>query len=315
MTTAFVFPGQGSQSVGMLSQLADSNIEVRATFEAASRVLGYDLWSLVQQGPESELKATERTQPAMLTAGVATWRVWCERGGRVPDVVSGHSLGEFTALVCAGVLQFEDAVDLVRFRGMAMQEAVPQGTGAMAAIMGLSEADIEAACAEAAQGGIVSAANFNSPGQVVIAGDTAAVQRAIEACKARGAKRALPLPVSAPFHCALMLPAGQRLGERLAKITLKPPRIAYRSAVDAQLHSDPDAIRALLVRQASQPVRWTATVQALVDAGARAIVECGPGKVLTGLDRRIVKAPDVQCIAIDDDATLQTALDTIGRTA
>lgn len=292
----------------MLSQLADSHIEVRATFEAASRVLGYDLWSLVQKGPESELKATEITQPAMLTAGVATWRVWCERGGPLPDVVGGHSLGEFTALVCAGALEFEDAVDLVRFRGQAMQEAVPAGTGAMAAIMGLGEADIEAACAEAAQGGVVSAANYNAPGQVVIAGDVAAVQRASDACKARGAKRAVPLPVSAPFHCALMLPAAQRLQQRLAQIAMKSPRIAFRSAVDAQLHANADDIRALLVRQASQPVRWTATVAALVEAGARTLVECGPGKVLTGLNRRIAKGDTVQCLAIDDDASVKAAL-------
>ena len=311
MSTAFVFPGQGSQSVGMLSQLADQHIEVRATFEAASRVLGYDLWALVQQGPEAQLKSTEITQPAMLAAGVAVWRVWSERGGAMPAEVAGHSLGEFTALVCADALVFEDAIELVRFRGMAMQQAVPQGTGAMAAIIGLEDGAIEAACAEAARaqpGGVVSAANFNSPGQVVIAGDVAAVQRAIEACKARGAKRALPLPVSAPFHCALMLPAAERLRERLASSAVKTPRIAFRSAVDARLHGDPDDIRALLVRQASQPVRWTATVTALVEAGTRVIVECGPGKVLTGLNRRISKQPDLQCMAIDDDESLQAAL-------
>jgi [acyl-carrier-protein] S-malonyltransferase len=315
MSLAFVFPGQGSQSVGMLSQLADRHIEVRATFQAASRVLNYDLWRLVQEGPDEQLKATERTQPAMLAAGVAIWRVWCERGGSQPQVVSGHSLGEFSALVCAGALVFEDAVELVRFRGMAMQEAVPQGTGAMAAILGLEEADIEAACAEAAQGGVVSAANFNSPGQVVIAGDVAAVQRAIAAAKARGAKRAVPLPVSAPFHCALMLPAAERLRERLANVVVQSPRIAFRSAVDAQLHSDPDDIRELLVRQASQPVRWTATVRALIDNGTRTLVECGPGNVLSGLNRRISKLPDLQCLALDDDEALQAALSSIGHTA
>lgn len=315
MSLAFVFPGQGSQSVGMLAALADHHVEVRATFEAASGVLRYDLWKLVQQGPEAELKATERTQPAMLAAGVATWRVWCKRGGAQPQVVAGHSLGEFSALVCAGALAFEDAVELVRFRGMAMQEAVAQGSGAMAAIIGLDEAQIEAACAAAAQGGIVAPANFNSPGQVVIAGDSAAVQRAIDNAKARGAKRALPLPVSAPFHCALMLPAGERLRERLAQISLHSPRIAFRSAVDGALHSDPDDIRQLLVRQASQPVRWTATVQALLDQGARTLVECGPGRVLTGLNRRIAKLPDLQCIAVDDEESLQSALAIAGPSA
>lgn len=308
MSLAFVFPGQGSQAVGMLAELAEQNIEVRATFEAASSVLGYDLWQLIQQGPAEQLQATERTQPIMLAAGVATWRAWCSRGGSVPVVMCGHSLGEFTALVCAGALGFEDAVDLVRFRGRAMQEAVPQGRGAMAAILGLGDTELVAACAAAAQGAVVAPANFNAPGQTVIAGETAAVQRAIEAAKARGAKRALPLSVSAPFHCALMQPAAERLRERLERISMQTPRIAFRSSVDAALHLDPEDIRALMVRQAVSQVRWTDTVLALIANGAKKIVECGPGQVLTGFNRRIARAAEVQCLALDDNASLENAL-------
>src|SRR5688572_27783572 len=230
MSLAFVFPGQGSQSVGMLGSLAATEPTVKETFTEASAVLGYDLWQLCQTGPEEQLNSTEKTQPAMLAAGVAVWRVWQKRGGTAPKVVSGHSLGEFTALVCAEALDFRTGIDLVRFRGQAMQAAVPVGQGAMAAILGLDDADVEAACAEAAQGKVVEAVNFNAPGQVVIAGDSAAVQRAIEACKARGAKRAIALPVSVPSHSSLMRAAGDRLGERLASIELHPPRIEYISA-------------------------------------------------------------------------------------
>lgn len=305
MSVAMVFPGQGSQSVGMLAGLAQSEAVVRQTFEEASAVLGYDLWQLVQQGPEAELNATEHTQPAMLCAGVATWRAWLGRGGPEPAVVCGHSLGEFTALVCAGALDFAAAVDLVRFRGQAMQAAVPAGSGAMAAILGLEDAVVEEACREAAQGEIVAPANFNAPSQVVIAGHAAAVQRAMAIAKARGAKRALPLPVSVPAHSALMRPAAERLAERLAGIVLRAPRIRYVSAVDAAVH-ELSGLRELLVRQLASPVRWTRTVQALAAGGARRILECGPGKVLTGLDRRI--CPDLEHLALEDAAALEAAL-------
>lgn len=297
---AFVFPGQGSQSVGMLAKLADESPVVRNTFAEASSVLGYDLWQLCSAGPAEELNSTERTQPAMLAAGIATWRLWQERKSPQPAVVTGHSLGEFTALVAAGALDFATCVDLVRFRGQVMQAAVPAGTGAMAALLGLEDADVEAACREAsAQGGVVEAVNFNSPGQVVIAGERAAVLRAIDAAKARGAKRALELPVSVPSHSSLMKPAGERLGEKLASTTFSKPAIRYVSAVDAQEHSDPDDIRALLVRQLSSPVRWTATVGALTGSGIRQVVECGPGQVLAGLVKRIERGRETQTFVLE----------------
>ncbi len=297
---AFVFPGQGSQQVGMLAKLADESPVVRATFAEASDVLGYDLWQLCSAGPVEELNSTERTQPAMLAAGIATWRLWQERNAPQPGVVTGHSLGEFTALVAAGVLDFKTCVDLVRFRGQVMQAAVPAGTGAMAALLGLEDADVEAACREAsAQGGVVEAVNFNSPGQVVIAGERAAVLRAIDAAKARGAKRALELPVSVPSHSSLMKPAGERLGGKLASTTFDKPSIRYVSAVDAQEHSDPDDIRALLVRQLSSPVRWTSTVAALTASGIRQVVECGPGQVLAGLVKRIERGRDTQTFVLE----------------
>ncbi len=307
MGFAFVFPGQGSQSVGMLAGLAQAEPVVRATFGEASGVLGYDLWQLVSAGPEEALNATERTQPAMLAAGVATWRVWEARGGGLPQVVSGHSLGEFTALVCAGALDFAAAVDLVRFRGQAMQQAVPAGTGAMAAILGLDDAEVEAACALAAQGGVVEPANFNSPGQVVIAGDSAAVARAIEAAKARGAKRAVLLPVSVPSHSSLMLGAAERLRERLAGVALQAPGIRYLSAVDATEHERPDEIRALLVRQLSSPVRWSQTVRALATPDVHQVIECGPGKVLTGLNKRIEKREGLSFLALEDPPSVEAA--------
>lgn len=308
MNFAFVFPGQNSQSVGMLAELAATDPIVQTTFEDASAVLGYDLWELIQQGPEERLNATEFTQPAMLTAGVATWRLWHRRGGPAPAWVAGHSLGEFTALVCAEALELAPAVELVAFRGKAMQEAVPRGTGAMAAILGLEDAQVEAACQEAAQGGIVEPVNFNSPGQVVIAGQAEAVQRAMEAAKTRGAKRAVLLAVSVPSHSSLMLPAARRLEERLASVSVKAPRIGYLSAVDATRHEDPEDIRRLLVRQLASPVRWTDTVRALAAAGAAQIIECGPGKVLTGLNRRIEKRPGLDFLALEDSATLTAAL-------
>ncbi|MBV8341516.1 MAG: ACP S-malonyltransferase [Gammaproteobacteria bacterium] len=308
MGFAFVFPGQGSQSVGMLGALAGAEEQVRSTFAEASRVLGYDLWALVSDGPEAQLNATERTQPAMLAAGVATWRVWRARGGAIPAVVSGHSLGEFTALVCAEALDFPTAIALVRFRGQVMQEAVPEGSGAMAAILGLDDEPLAALCREAAQGGVVEPANFNSPGQTVIAGDAAAVSRAMEAARARGAKRALLLPVSVPSHSSLMRPAGERLRERLAGLALRPPRIRYVSAVDARAHEDPGDIRELLVRQLSSPVRWTETLRALASGGIAQVIECGPGKVLTGLNRRIERRPDLGFLALEDPAAIAAAL-------
>ena len=308
MAFAFVFPGQGSQSVGMLADLAAAEPQVRATFEEASQVLGYDLWQLVAEGPADALNATERTQPAMLSAGVATWRVWNARGGALPAVLSGHSLGEFTALVCAQALKFPAAVELVRYRGELMQQAVPAGSGAMAAILGLEDAQIEAACAEAAQGAIVEPANFNSPGQVVIAGDAVAVARAIEAARARGAKRAVLLPVSVPAHSSLMRAAAQRLAERLGALDLGRPKIRYVSAVDAAAHEEPEDIRALLVRQLSSPVRWTDTLRAVSAAPIAQVIECGPGKVLTALNRRIERRDGLSFLALEDPASLQAAL-------
>jgi [acyl-carrier-protein] S-malonyltransferase len=302
---AFVFPGQGSQAVGMLGKLAAESPIIRQTFDEASRVLGYDLWQLCQQGPAEDLNATEKTQPAMLVAGIATWRLWQERQGALPAIVTGHSLGEFTALVAAGAIDFTGCVDLVRFRGKVMQEAVPAGTGAMAALLGLEDGEVEAACREATRsfegraGAVVEAVNFNSPGQVVIAGEKAAVLRAIEVAKSKGAKRAIELPVSVPSHSSLMKSAGVRLGERLASTEIRAPRIRYLSAVDAHEHSSPDEIRALLVSQLSSPVRWTATVAALGTAGVRQVIECGPGGVLTGLVKRITRGGDMQTLALE----------------
>jgi [acyl-carrier-protein] S-malonyltransferase len=308
MSFVFVFPGQGSQSVGMLAALAAAQPVVRTTFEEAARVLGYDLWALVSEGPEAALNATERTQPAMLAAGVATWRAWRERGGAPPAAVSGHSLGEFTALVCAGSLEFGAAVDLVRFRGAAMQAAVPEGGGAMAAILGLDDEAVLALCREAARDGVVEPVNYNSPGQVVIAGDTAAVQRALEAARTRGAKRAVTLPVSVPAHSSLMRTAGDRLRSRLADIEVRAPGIRYVSAVDAAAHEDPEEIRSLLVRQLSSPVRWTQTLRALCSAEVAQVIECGPGRVLTGLNRRIERREGLSFLALEDPQSLAAAL-------
>jgi len=308
MSFAFVFPGQGSQSVGMLAALGAAEPAVQSTFAEASRVLGYDLWQLVSEGPAEALNATERTQPAMLAAGTAVWRVWRARGGSVPARVSGHSLGEFTALVCAGALDFPAAIELVRFRGQVMQEAVPAGGGAMAAILGLEDEVVLAVCREAAGSGIVEAANFNSPEQIVIAGERSAVQRAIEAAKARGAKRAVLLPVSVPAHSSLMRGAGERLRTRLASQPVRTPEIPYVSAVDAREHTAPEDIRELLVRQISSPVRWTDTLRVLSAGPIAQVVECGPGKVLTGLNRRIERRPDLAFLALEDPASIETAL-------
>jgi [acyl-carrier-protein] S-malonyltransferase len=294
----------------MLSSLLslDTDGVIRGTFNEASEVLGYDLWRLVQEGPEDQLSATERQQPAMLAAGVATWRLWRACGGAVPSVVSGHSLGEFTALVCAGSLELRSAIDLVRFRGQAMQEAVPLGTGAMAAILGLDEAALEDACREAAHGEVVAPANFNAPGQIVIAGHTAAVQRAIEGAKARGAKRAVLLPVSVPSHTTLMRAAAERFAGRLKNVQISEPHMRYISAVDGASHQNPRDVHELLIRQLSSPVRWLDTVKAVVGTGISQLIECGPGKVLTGLNRRIEKREGLEFLALEDPASMQAAL-------
>jgi [acyl-carrier-protein] S-malonyltransferase len=308
MSTAFVFPGQGSQSIGMLGALAVAEPLVQHTFEEASEVLGYDLWQRVSAGPAELLNATECTQPAMLAAGVATWRVWQKAGGPVPSVVLGHSLGEFTALTVAGALEFAAAVRLVQTRGRLMQAAVPQGRGGMAAILGLEDAQVVQACEEAAQGEVVQAVNFNSPGQVVIAGHATAVARAIEKAKALGAKRALPLPISVPSHSSLMEAASDELGVALTRADLRNPTLAFWSPADAAPHSDADALRALLQIQLARPVHWTDTIRKLAAQGVTRFIECGPGKVLTSLNRRIEKRPEIQCMAIDDPATLAAAL-------
>jgi [acyl-carrier-protein] S-malonyltransferase len=331
MSLAFVFPGQGSQSVGMLGSLAKLSPVVEATFAEASDVLGYDLWQRCQSGPVELLNATECTQPAMLTAGVATYRLWRERGGAVPTLMAGHSLGEFTALVAAGSLDFKTAVALVKFRAEAMQSAVPQGAGAMAAIIGLDDSDVEAACREAADGGgvedgsvvqdgsavqdggvvgasVVEAVNFNAPGQVVIAGTAAAVARAIDAATARGALRALALPVSVPAHSSLMAPAAVKLRERLAATAVQAASGVRVYGVDVKVHAEPDEIRAGLVKQLHTPVYWAATVRTLIAAGATRLIECGPGKVLTGLNRRIDKNRDLKMLALEDAASLEAGL-------
>lgn len=308
MAFAFVFPGQGSQSIGMLSALASAEPLVQETFAEASSVLGYDLWKLCQEGPEESLGQTERTQPAMLAAGIATWRVWRKHGGGLPSAMAGHSLGEYSALVAAGALDFATAIALVQFRGQAMQAAVPAGQGAMAAILGADDAVIDAACREAAQGEIVQPANFNSPGQIVIAGGAAAVDRAIEILKARGAKRAIKLPVSVPSHSPLMAPAAEKLSQRLTDIKFETPAVKDIYTVDVRKHGDAAAIREALVQQLVGPVRWTQTIQAMVASGVKVIVECGPGRVLTGLNRRIEKNKEIAMLAIEDSDSLQAAL-------
>lgn len=308
MAFVFVFPGQGSQSVGMLRSLAEAEPLVGETFAEASDTLGYDLWKLCQEGPEELLGATERTQPAMLVAGVATWRVWRKHSGGMPAAMAGHSLGEYSALVAAGALDFRTAVALVQFRGQAMQAAVPAGQGAMAAILGIDDAEVEAACREAAQGEVVQAANFNSPGQVVIAGTAAAVDRAIEIAKAKGAKRAMKLPVSVPSHSALMQPAAEKLAARLQATAFAAPQVKDIYTVDVRKHGDAAAIRTALVEQLVKPVRWTETVRAMIADGATVIVECGPKGVLTSLNRRIDKNKDLSMLAIEDTQSLQQAL-------
>lgn len=306
MSIAFVFPGQGSQSVGMLAELAASFPVVQATFAEASAALGYDLWALTQNGPEEELNQTHRTQPALLTASIAVWRLWQAEGGAQPSVLAGHSLGEYSALVAAGVLSLADAVKLVELRGRAMQDAVPAGTGAMAAVLNLDDALIRQACEQAAEGQVVAPVNFNSPGQVVIAGNKEAVERAGELCKAAGAKRVLPLPVSVPSHCALMKPAADKLAQALQALALNAPTIPVLNNVDVQAETEPAKIRDALVRQLYCPVRWTEVVTAMVAEGVTATYECGAGKVLSGLAPRIHK--ELKAAAINTPASLQAAL-------
>ncbi len=293
---AFVFPGQGSQAVGMLADLAAEFPVVTETFAEASAALGYDLWALVQDGPAEQLNQTQKTQPALLTASVAIWRAYQASGKPQPAVLAGHSLGEYSALVCAGVIQFADAVKLVELRGQLMQAAVPEGTGAMYAIIGLDNDAIAAACAESAQGEVVSPVNFNSPGQVVIAGNKDAVERAAAACKAAGAKMAVALPVSVPSHCSLMTGAADKLADALAAIEFSAPAIPVINNVDVQAPTDVAAIRDALVRQLYCPVRWTETVEAMAADGITHLVECGPGKVLTGLAKRINKSVSAQAV-------------------
>ncbi|EPQ1332912.1 MULTISPECIES: ACP S-malonyltransferase [Serratia] len=304
---AFVFPGQGSQAVGMLAELAAHFPIVEETFGEASAALGYDLWQLVQQGPAEELNKTWQTQPALLAASVAIFRVWQQQGGKAPALMAGHSLGEYSALVCAGVLDFKAAIRLVELRGKLMQEAVPEGTGAMYAIIGLDNDAIAKACEESAQGQVVSPVNFNSPGQVVIAGNKEAVERAGAACKAAGAKRALPLPVSVPSHCALMKPAADKLAVALQDITFNAPQVPVVNNVDVRTENDPEAIRSALVRQLYSPVRWTESVEFIAAQGVTSLLEVGPGKVLTGLTKRIVDT--LTAAAVNDTASLSAALE------
>lgn len=310
MSLAFVFPGQGSQSVGMLADLAAQFTVVQQTYAAASDVLGYDLWKLVMEGPAEELNQTHITQPAMLAAGVAVWRVWQEKGGRMPSVMAGHSLGEYSALVCAGSLNFEEAIGVVADRGRFMQEAVPSGTGAMAAILGLADEQVIDVCRQAAEGDVVSAVNFNSPGQVVVAGSSAAVQRAVELAKGAGAKRAVVLPVSVPSHCSLMQPAAERLAERLKGVSVNTPDIPVINNVDVAMPTDGDAIRDALVRQLYSPVRWVETIEKMAADGVAGLVESGPGKVLAGLSKRINK--EMSAAAVFDAASLEQALNELG---
>lgn len=305
MSFAFVFPGQGSQSVGMMAAYGDAAV-VRATFDEASAALGDDLWTMVAEGPAEVLTQTVNTQPVMLTAGIAAWRLWQEKGGKNPAVLAGHSLGECAALVAAGVISLKDAVPLVRLRAAAMQEAVPVGTGAMAAILGLDTPGIVAACAEAAQGEVVEPVNFNANGQTVIAGHKAAVERAMDACKARGAKMAKALPVSAPFHSSLIRPAADKLAARLAELTLNVPSIPVINNVDVVIENEPARIKDALIRQAYNPVRWVETIQKMAAMGVSTVAECGPGKVLAGLTKRC--ADGVVGVALADAAAIEANL-------
>lgn len=309
MSFAIVFPGQGSQSVGMLAELASDWPQVNEAFAEASDALGYDLWALVQQGPEGELNQTDKTQPAMLAAGIATWRVWQAAGGAMPVCLAGHSLGEYSALVAAGAIRFADAIKLVERRGQLMQAAVPQGEGAMAAILGLDDAQVIDACDQAARGEVVQAVNFNAPGQVVVAGAKAAVERAVELAKAAGAKRAVVLPVSVPSHCSLMQGAAQELAQSLKEVDIQAPQINVIHNVDVASHADADAIRTVLTKQLYSPVRWVETVRFLSEAGVGTLLESGPGKVLAGLNKRINR--DMAALPVFDAKTLAVALEAL----
>lgn len=306
---AMVFPGQGSQKIGLLAELAESFDTVQSTFAEASDVLGYDLWDLGQNGSQEDINLTERTQPLLLTASVAVWRVWCAQNGAAPAYLAGHSLGEWSALVCAGVVDFAAAVKLVQQRGKFMQEAVPAGQGAMAAIIGLADEAIVQACTGAAQGEVVAPVNYNSPGQVVIAGHSAAVERAMTACKEAGAKRALPLPVSAPFHTSLMRPAAERLEAQIQATVFQAPEIPVVHNVTARAESDPEVIKALMVEQIYSPVRWVECIQTLRAQGVETTLECGPGKVLSGLNKRIDKS--LSTLAMETPDELTTALESV----
>jgi len=305
-TFAFMFPGQGSQSPGMLKEQGAAQPLIIETFNEASEALGYDLWALCQQNPANQLDETDKTQPAILTASIALWRLWLAEGGKLPAFVAGHSLGEYSALVAAGSLSLQEAVKLVETRGRLMQQAVPAGVGAMAAIIGLDDEAVIAACAEAEQGEVVSAVNFNAPGQVVIAGATNAVARAQECCKARGAKRALPLPVSVPSHCALMRPAAEHFAEAIAAINWQMPQIPLLQNVNAALAADLDHLKQNLLAQLYSPVRWTASMQYLAGNGVTALVECGPSKVLVGLGKRCIK--EAQVFSTDTPEAFATTL-------
>lgn len=306
MTIAVVFPGQGSQSIGMLGELSQDYPEVKDTFQEASDVLAKDLWDVAQNGPEEEMNATVNTQPLMLCAGVAVWRIWNNSGGARPEMLAGHSLGEYTALVCAGALTFTDAVSLVAERARVMQSAVPEGQGAMAAILGLDDAAVRDVCEQAAQGQVAEAVNYNSPGQVVIAGDKDAIERAVDLATEAGAKRALLLPVSVPSHCSLMQSAAQELAEKLADTAIESPQFPVIHNVDARQHTEPESVREVLAQQLYRPVLWTSTIRHMADDGVLKIIEMGPGRVLTGLNKRIDRSLSGACI--QDTASLEKAL-------
>lgn len=309
MRFAITFPGQGSQSVGMMAELAGAFPIVKMTFDEASAVLGYDLWNLVQSGPEEMLNRTECTQPAMLAAGVASWRVWCKNGGSEPEAAVGHSLGEYTALVCAEALRYADAVRLVAARGRFMQEAVPVGQGAIAAILGLEDESVRAVCERAAEYEVVQPVNFNAPGQIVIAGHAAAVDRALELARTFGARRSVRIAMSVPSHCSLMQPAADRLAAMLAEVDFATPRIQVIHNADVSAHPNAAELRQALSRQVHSPVRWVETIQRLAADGIETLVELGPGRVLTGLNKRINR--DLRAIAVHDQASLREALSVV----
>ncbi len=305
---ALLFPGQGSQSVGMLAAAAATDTVVRETFDEASGVLGEDLWQLSAEGPAERLQLTANTQPVLLAAGVALWRSWCAAGGAAPQLMAGHSLGEFTALVCAGSLDFADALRVVRLRGTAMQEAVPVGEGAMAAVMGLDDARVEELCAAASQADCVAAVNYNAPGQVVIAGHLAAVDRAVALCRQASARRTVSLPVSAPFHSSLMRPAAERLREALAPLAIAVPAVPVVHNIDAECHSSPDQIRTALISQTASPVLWSRSVSRIAATGVNIFLECGPGRVLCGLLKRILGATEYRAFSLEEPAQRDAAL-------